>query len=411
MKNSTYFKIGLIVSFSLFALIWGINFLKGKGAFNNEDIYYVVYERIDGLEVTNPVLINGFQVGQVRDIHFLPDHSGDLVVEFAIDEEYKLPKKTTARIFSSDLMGTKAIDLIYGKTDKFQQSGDTLVSDFEGSLQELVSLQMLPLKNKAENLMKEMEEAIEIVKFIFNEKTRDDITSSFSNIKSTVAHLENSTSSLDNIVQGGKSKIENILSNVESISDNLQQNNQQITMALQNIANISDSLAQSNLKQVVVETQMAMAELEGIITKINNNEGSLGMLVNDDSLYNNLNNAAYNLDLLVEDLRLNPKRYVQFSAFNLGKTVYVEDYPRKGKKKKVHYKVLLKNSASPIPITEGNFKGYKNIDEKTMGDQYLYIIGDKKNIESARGYLKELKKDFPDAKIVEIKGNELKIVN
>lgn len=414
MKRSTYIKIGIVVSLSIVALIWGLNFLKGKGAFSNEQQYHVVYERIDGLEITNPVLINGYKVGQVRDIHFLPGLSGKLVVVIAIKPEIKLPKGTIARIYSSDLMGTKAIELILGKEAKHMQvPGDTLIADFEGSLQELVSIQMLPLKNKAENLMKEMEDAIEIVKYIFNEDTRNDITSSFKNIKSTFANLEKSSSNLDSIVSDGKSRVDNILIYTESITKNLQDHNQDLANAMRNISTISDSLAQVNLKQTLLSTQSVINQLDEITRKINGREGTLGLLLNNDTLYQNLEDVSYNLNRLVEDLRLNPKRYVQFSAFNLGKTVYVDQdqSDTRGKKEKIVYKIQIYCSSEPIALKPDNFKGYKNVDEVSVDGVYIYLLGNKKNLESARHYLKEVSIDFPEAFIVEIKERSYTPIN
>ena len=413
MKKTTYIKIGVIISLSIFALFWGVNFLKSKDTFNNDDVFYIVYDRIDGLDVSNPVLVNGFAVGKVLDIVFLPDTSGRLVVEVAINSDYKIPGKSVARIFSSDFMGTKAIDLIFGDANYMHKSGDTLIADFEGSLQEMVSIQMLPLKNKAEDLMKQMEEAIEIVNYIFNKDTRDDILNSFKNIKATFVNLENSSSNLDSIVNEGKYKMENILSNVESISENLEKNNEIITHTLKNLSNITDSIAQSDLKQVIIKTHDVLAQLNEITAKINNSEGTIGLLLNNDTLYNNLEDVTYNLNRLLEDLRLNPKRYVQFSAFNLGKTVYVEkdQTDTKGKKEKVLYKIMIHQSNKSVLLNPKNFKGYKNVEEAMVGGVHIYIIGHKKNIESARGYLKEITPDFPEAKIVEIKEGKYTIIN
>lgn len=404
MKRSTLVKIGIICSLSIFGLLWGLNFLKGKGAFSNDKIYYVVYDRIDGLIVTNPVMINGYKVGQVRDIHLTPEMSGRLAVEIALQGELSIPKGTIARIYSSDLMGTKAIELILGKEAMSIQEGDTLIPDFEGSLQEMVSVQMLPLKNKAESLMKEMEDAIEIVKTIFNEDTRDDITSSFKNIKATFANLEKSSTNLDSIVSGGKQRIDNILIYTESITKNLEANNKELANAMKNISNISDSLAQANLKQVVHTTYEVLAQLNEITQKVNSREGTLGQLVNNDTLYRNLEDVSYNLNLLFEDLRLNPKRYVQFSAFNLGKTVYIEQDQAdlRGKREKIVYKIQIKSANNSIALIPENFKGYKNVEEAMMGGTYIYLVGNKKNLENARYFLKDVKVDFPDAFIMEI---------
>jgi phospholipid/cholesterol/gamma-HCH transport system substrate-binding protein len=404
MKRMTYIKIGLVASFSLVALIWGLNFLKGKGTFNSDDLYYVVYERIDGLATTNPVLINGYKVGQVRDIHFMPDNSNRLVVEIAVKKEFRFHTTTIARIFSSDFLGTKAIELKTGKDNTWHASGDTLVPDFEGSLQELVSVQMLPLKNKAESLMKEMEDAIEIVKVIFNEQSRSDISASFTNIKATFDHLERSTSNLDSIVSGGKARFIAIIRNIESISENLKNNNKVLSMAISNMANITDSLAKADLKRVVDKTYSVMVQMDEITRKINNSEGTMGLLINNDTLFRNLEDATYNLNRLLEDLRLNPKRYVQFSAFNLGKTVYVDQGQTENPvtQGKIIYKILIKSSNIPIALTPDNFNGYKNVEEAMMGGTYIYLIGKKKNLENARSFLNEVKIDFPDAFIVQI---------
>ncbi|HAZ02529.1 MAG TPA: MCE family protein [Marinilabiliales bacterium] len=406
MKNSTYIKIGLVATFSIVALIWGVNFLKGKGTFDTDDLYYVVYNRIDGLAVNNPVLINGFKVGQVRNIHFSSNKRGHLVVEIAVKKEYRFNKNAVARIFSSDLMGTKAIDLQMGNDTALHLPGDTLIPDFEGSIQEMVSIQMLPLKSKAENLMKEMEDAIEIVKFIFNEETQENITSSFKNIKATFSNLEKSSSNLDSIVVGGKGKFENILKNVESISSNLKNNNQQLTNLINNLENISDSLAKADIKKVMDKTFDVMVQLDTITHKINNGEGSLGLLINNDTLYTNLEDVSYNLNRLVEDLRMNPKKYVHFSAMNFGKTVYMDQNPEevRKQKQKIIYKIQIKTSNAPIALIPENFNGLKNVEEAMVGGTYIYFIGKKKNLESARSYLKEVMVFFPESFIVEIMG-------
>lgn len=414
MSKSTYIKIGAVVTITLAAFIWGFNFLKGRGTFNNDTIFYVIYDRIDGLEVANPVLINGFKVGLVRDIHFLEDTSGRLVVELQIKKMYKVPDKSVARIFSSDLMGTKAIDLIFSDEKTLQQSGDTLIPDFEGSLQEMVSVEMLPLKNKAESLMKELEDAIEIVMYIFNEENRENITGSIKNIKATFVNLESSTSSVDSIVSQGKSKMENILENIEAISENLEKNNQTITHTLNNLSNITDSLAQANLAYAINQAAESLAELNAITKKINESQGTLGELVNNDTLYYNLEDATYNLNRLLEDLRLNPKRYVQFSAFNLGKTVYVDEDLSKDKKitkERVLYKIMIYKSSTIVATTDARFKGYKNIEEASVKGNFIYLIGREKNLNSARLYLKEVRIDFPDAQIVEIINGKYTIVN
>jgi phospholipid/cholesterol/gamma-HCH transport system substrate-binding protein len=412
VEKKIYIKIGIITSLIIFALIWGVNYLKGKDIFSSEYIYYVVYDRIDGLQVSNPVLVNGYTVGQVRNIGFLPDNSGKIVVTMALTQNFNIPGNTIARIFSSDLMGTKAVELIFGKTDYFQQPGDTLKPDFEGSLQEMVSVQMLPLKNKAEDLMKQMEDAIEIINYIFNEKTQANIMASFEDIKITFENLKNSSSNLDTIVYSNKNRLDAIMSNIESISANIEKNNDNVSRVLDNTSRISDSLANSNITQTINQLSELIAELNITMQKINNSEGSLGLLVNNDTLYYNLEDVTYNLNKLLIDMRVNPKRYVHFSMFNTGKTVYVEDANQiKGKKQKIRYKVMIYHSNTPVSLNSPEFKEYKNIEEAVVNNEYIYMTGNEKNKDKAKILLKKVSVDFPDAKIVEIKGGEYTIVN
>jgi len=409
--KSIYIKIGITISITIIVLVWGVNFLKGKGLFETQDYYYVVYEKIDGLAVSSPVLINGYKVGRVSNIHFKPDYSGQLIVEFAVDKEFKIPRPATAQIFSSDLMGNKAINLIYGDEAGFQVSGDTLISAFEGSLSELVSMQMLPLKNKAEDLMKEMEDAIAIVTYVFNDTTKQNLIKSLQHMSMTFKNLESSTSNLDSIVYGGKSKIEKVLANIESITTNLEANNRQISNIIRNVSTISDSLARSNVKSMMNDMALLMSQLNTSMEKINSGVGTIGMLVNNDSLYKNLEDVSYSLNRLLEDLRMNPKRYVHFSMFDTGKTIVVSNDLEEGKRKdKVEYTILIITSNKSIPIKPENFKGYRNVQEQMHQGIYYYTYGSRKNIDKARELLRDVISDFPDAQILQITEGDIKEV-
>ncbi|MBE9467626.1 MAG: MCE family protein [Bacteroidetes bacterium] len=409
MKISEHIKIGFIVFFSTIILIFGINFLKGKNFFVQENYYYAVYDRIDGLTESSPVLINGYKIGQVRKINFLPDNSGRLVVKIVISNKFKLPKKTTARIFSSDLMGTKEIKLIIGKLEENHIVGDTLSANIEGSITEQVSLQMLPLKKKAEDLMQEMEKAIEVVKYVFNEKTRDNLNKSFASIQSAVYNLEHSSSTLDTLVTSEKGKLERIFSNVESISQNLNDNNEKITKIIDNFAAISDTILQSEISSTITKASKALTDINVIVEKINKGEGTIGMLINNDTLYTNLDDASYNLNRFVEDLRINPKRYVHFSLFDFGKSVNIIDN-KKGIKKsndKNIYKIKLKSSNQPIPLTPENFKGLQNVEETINNGIYIYSVGNKSNIKKIKKMHSSIKNIFPESVILNFKNGKV----
>ncbi len=409
--TSIYLKTGIIVLVIVSILYFGINFLKGRGIWGNQNYYYAVYDKIDGLAVSNNIVVNGFKIGQVSDIKFADDMSGRLVVELAVEKKYKLPKQTTARIFSSDLMGTKSISLIYGKEKEFQQNGDTLFADFEGSLADMVSVEMLPLKNKAHDLMKEFEDLIAIVSNVLNEKSQVNIEASILSIRKTFKNLERSTSKIDSIMLGGKSKIDNIILNIESISNNLEKNNDHIQSLLQNIDNITDSVSKANITQLVANVGEIAHSLSFVGEQIEKGEGNIGKLVNDENLYNNLQDLTYNLNRVLEDLRENPKRYVRFSAFDFGKSIYLTDSSMVNKKKgKVIYTIRVKSSNKSILIKPENFNNYRNIEENSIQGVYVYTYGRFKKIEKARIKLKEIKNDFPEATILQVIGGMYKEV-
>lgn len=406
-KISSFAKTGIVVFVTILLFIWGLNYLKGINFLNPENKYYVVYPKVDGLEKSADVLINGFKVGQVRSIYFEENMSGNLVVIIAIDDKFNLPFNTVAKIYSSDLMGTKSIELLLTDSMNIYISGDTLAGSLEGGLKEQVSIQMLPLKNKAEDLMVEIEKAIIAVQSVFNEKTIDNLTKSIESIKFTIKNLETTSYSIDTLVENEKLKLANIFSNIESITSNLKQNNSALNNTIQNISAISDSIAKSNIKIAFTSAANALVQVDSIVEKINNGSGSLGLLLNNDTLYYNLVDAAYNLNRLVEDLRVNPKRYVHFSVFDIRKTVYTEEKDKaKRDADKTFYKIHLLSSNKPIALVPDNFMGIKNVEEYIDAGTYQYLVGNKKTINKAEEFLIEIRKSYPEAFIVLINKGE-----
>jgi len=315
MKIAKEIKIGLFSVLIIGALIWGLNFLKGRQMFQSDRVYYGVYLRIDGLQEAATVFLNGYKVGSVEKISLLDQQPTELLVQFALDKEIMLPVNTIAQIYSSDLMGTKAIRLIPSTETVFLHPKDTLQTSIEGDLKEQVSLQVLPLKKKAEALMADMQEAIEMIKLIFNEKSRKNLEMSITNIKQTMDNLESATGTIDTIMKNQQGRVERIIINAESISSNLRSKNAQLANILNNFSAISDTLAKTSFSSTIAETNSALRSFNGVMTKISNGEGSLGMLIKNDSLYNNLDSAARHLDLLLKDINKNPNRYVNFSVF------------------------------------------------------------------------------------------------
>lgn len=315
MKIKKEIIIGIVFIGALGLFIWGFNFLKGFNLFKDQRVFYAEYDRVSGLARSNPVSVNGLKVGQVSDIYFAPDFSGNIIVELTIETQMPVPKNSVALIYSSDLMGSKAINLKLGNDTAYLLSGDTLLTDVEASLKEAVNQQIQPLKLKAEELILSIDSVVTVIKEIFNEKAKENLTSSLASIQQTFANLESATYNLDTLVAAQKTRLSQIMINLESITTTIKNNEDNIDNILANFSTLSDSLARAKIPQTFENINKVADDIAVIVDKVNKGQGSLGMLVNDEELYQNLKGTAEQLQLLLEDVRLNPKRYVRFSLF------------------------------------------------------------------------------------------------
>ncbi|WP_461637568.1 MlaD family protein [Labilibaculum euxinus] len=405
MKFSKDAKIGLVVIGAIVILIWGVNFLKGFNVFSSEQVFYARYERVDGLKKSSSVTLKGYKVGQIKSIKFSSASADHLLVEFAISNQFKLPANSVARIESADIMGTKEIKIIPGKGKTLLQTGDTIKGSIEGDLKEQVSMQMLPLKKKAEKLMSGVDSVLTVIQYIFNENTRDNLRKSFGSIEQTFKKLENASGTLDTIMTGQKSHFENIFANVDSITGNLKDNNKNVSTILSNFSNISDSLSATDIAQTINNAKATLKQTNEILEKINSGKGSMGLLINNDTLYTNLEAASNGLTNLLIDVKNNPKKYMHFSLFDTGKTVYMDSEKSQKKKDKenhVYYKVQIMSSASQIPLDDTVFKGHRKIEEIYFNGKYKYTIGETQNYKDIIRQLKKIRDDFPDAFVIKI---------
>ena len=309
MKISNETKVGILAAFAIAIFIIGYNFLKGNDVFTSENEYYAIYDKVDGLTVSKPVLVNGFQIGRVSALTLQPN--GQILAEFKIDPKYEIPTSTIAKLESTDLLGSKAVVFDLGMSKTYAASGDTLNANVQVNIMD----QMEPVQKKAQVVIARLDSILQSVNSILSPNFQKNVESSFNSISATLRSLESTSKTVDGMVSIQSKRIDNILSNAESISSNLKNNNQQITSILSNFNQLSDGLAKSNFKQTLENADKAVSDLQLTINKINSGKGSVGMLLNDEQLYNNLNNASKNLDNLMIDLRANPKRYVSFSVF------------------------------------------------------------------------------------------------
>lgn len=317
MKISKEFKIGLVVVCAVGAFVWGISFLKGSDLLSRKYYLYAIYPQIDNLIPANPLLVNGFKIGQVNTISLVEDGplKNQVCVKFLLTEEVNIPKKSTARTISSDLLGTKAVEIIFSDSEEFVTNGDTLLAANEEGLKESVNKQIAPLQAKAVNLISSIDSAITVVTMILNPKTRENIDKSFESVRRAILSLEQTAYKLDDMMATEKVKMSSILTNLNGVTSNLNKNEEKITNIINNFSSLSDTLAKSQIKNAVDNANTTLKELKELLTKINSGEGTMGKLVKNDSLYNNLNNSAASLDKLLKDLEANPKRYVHFSIF------------------------------------------------------------------------------------------------
>jgi len=315
IKYQREIKIGIVFIMATLVLIWGLMYLKGLELLTPSRTFYAVYDNVDGLVVSNPVTLNGLQIGQVNILTFDHRHNGKIICELYIKSDFPFPKNSIARIRSSSLLGSKEVAIILGNATAPANKGDTLRSEIEASLSSEVNKQLLPLKLKAESLINSIDSVATIVQLVLNRNTRENLVQAIDHVKDALANIAHATYDIDTLVSTQRKNIAGIIVNVESISKNLKQNNEKITHIINNLSDISDSLAKARIPATIMQVNLAVKSLNTTLEKINKGDGSLGLLVNDQKLYLDLESAARNLNLLIEDLKANPKKYLKISVF------------------------------------------------------------------------------------------------
>jgi len=303
-KLSKEFKSGFIFLLAIIFLVYGLKYLKGLNVFQSNKPYYAIYDDIDGLQVGSSIRLNGFNVGMVNNI--VLSNNNKLLVTLNINSVDSIPKNSICKIVNQDLMGTKGVSLVLGKSDLYAKPGDTLQSGVENSLQDEVNAQILPLKNKAEELIGSVDSLLTVVAAVLNKNTRKNLSNSIKSLDETFSILSQTMIKVDSMVYHNDKRVSKIIINLESITTNLNDSNSGIKPILYNLSLISDSLSNSNIGSLV-------ENINNISNNINSGSGSLTKLMKDDKLYNNLEKSTSELAELIEDIKNNPKRYVNFS--------------------------------------------------------------------------------------------------
>lgn len=298
MKISKEVRVGFFSLLAIALLVWGYNFLKGTNILYKNKTVYTVYPSVAGLAKSSPILVNGFQIGVVENIYFHPNNTGKIVVEMVFSEtEFIIPNNSIASLISMDFLGSKAIAIKLGVGTINVKSGDTLVADLEKSMIDDVSDQILPLKDKAEKLMVSIDKTLAQLDVVL--KDVDDVLS-----EKNKQRFSDALSNLNITMLAYKDVAESMNGSMKSLQP-----------TLKNFKTFSDSLAALEMNATLQKAQTTFDNMSEIMVKINKGEGSMGKLINNDSLYLNLQAATDDLDKLLIDMKENPKRYVHFSLF------------------------------------------------------------------------------------------------
>lgn len=386
-------KLAVTAIAALIILIWGINFLKARALFDRNNVFYGVYDRVDGLRVSSSVIYRGYSVGQVASIQFIGERYDKVLVQFSVGKKLEIPSNTIAAIQNADLMGSKSINLIPGDALTYAGNGDTLRTQLELGIVEQLNKQLEPLKRKAENLMVSLDTVLVALQEIFREDANGNIRGSLKSVSRTLNNMEQASGTLNNLLSKESGRISEILEDVNSITNNLKSSNADISRTLGNISSISDSLRAANLNHSVGYLNSILLQTDSIVKKINQGRGTLGEVVNDDELYYNLTQLSTNMNKLLTEFRENPKRFVNLSVFDFG-----------GDRKtaRENYGIVIAESAKPLLVNSDLYLKYPGMREIRKNNQFLYLVSTYKNLKSAEKDLKVVSKTFGDAYIVKI---------
>lgn len=302
-------KVGIFSTISVVIFVLGFYFLKGTNLFVRKNVYYAVYDRVDGLYKSNLVDVNGFPIGRVGKMDRDPE-TGKIVVELDLDKNIRIPKSdsTQALLISTDFLGSKKVRFVFGTSKEFYDDGDTINTFFKKDLTEQLGLQIDPIMIDVKKMLPQLDSTIRGIKTLF------DVNNSKS-IYTTLGGVNDAIAKINKILAQNEESIQLTLKNLESISKNIEKNNGAITVILKNAETISDSIQKANLKLVIENLNQTITQLNGVVKDINDGKGTLGKVMKSDELYSKVDSAVGNLNVLLKDVKERPYRYVKINVF------------------------------------------------------------------------------------------------
>jgi phospholipid/cholesterol/gamma-HCH transport system substrate-binding protein len=291
-------KTGVLAILGIILFIFGFNYLKGENLLSSSRVFFTEYENVEGLVVSTPVTISGLPVGKVLDITFKEDGSGKLVVKLLVDSDFQFSKNSTAELYETGLIGGKAIAIMPTYDDEeIAENGAYLKGGKKAGLTDLVNQRLTPLQEKIEAMMASADELLHNINDVFDEETKGNLKKSIAELSSTMASFKNTSASLNQMIKNNEKHIDSVLTNANTITSNM--------------ADITKTLSESNLDETIKSLETTLNSFNSMLTAMDNGEGTLGKLLKDEELYNNLTGATSELEALLKDIKLHPKRYTR----------------------------------------------------------------------------------------------------
>ena len=315
MKLKKEFLIGIVTLIGISVLIVGSFFLKGQEIWKSRFVYYSVFSNSEGLSTGRPVNLNGLQVGIITNINFQKNNLNNIVVEFELTDPnvFKL-KKGSLVLLNSDLLSGSYLDISWGDSLDYYNYRDTIPSSVSLALEDQINERLIPLEKKTNELISTADSAIKTIEAIFSRNT-DNLDESFDGIKNSIKNLEKVSLQIRSLIRSEKDNITQIVSNIETVTSNLKESNEAINKILSNTAKLSDSLVASDIKGTINNAKQSLEEVNMILYDIKNGDGTLTRLINDSTVYLSVTQMIDEATRLVENIKTEPKRYVQFSIF------------------------------------------------------------------------------------------------
>lgn len=313
MKISNETKVGSLTAISIVLLILGFNFLKGKNLTTKTMRFYAVFGNIQGLASSNAVVINGKQVGTV----YSTDGGEDMrriIVAITMKQKINIPDNSVA-IISPSLLGTTAVEIKLGNSNVYKKNGDTLATIASGGMFDEALQKVDPVLMQIKNAVRSLDSVLSTVNSVFEPNTKNNIRGVMENLNKTTATLAISSASLQTLLNTQTGALAKTLDNVSSFTGTLKNNNAKIDQTLTNLEATTAKFSRLDVEKTLSSLDLTITELKNTIGKVNSDKGTLGLLINDTKLYNNLNATSNKLNLLLDDVRVHPKRYVNISVF------------------------------------------------------------------------------------------------